>query len=203
MHEIILIGAGGHACACIDVIENMQQYKIAGLVDKSINPDANLLGYPILGLDDDLVTLRKQFSYALITIGQIKNAHRRQSLYKLLVRLGYTLPNIISPFAYVSRHAQVGNGTIIMPGAIVNTSAHIGLNCIINSAALVEHDAVIGDHCHIATGAVINGEVVVGAESFVGSGTITHQRISIGEKCVIGAGSVLNKDVPANQTIIP
>jgi len=203
MNEIILIGAGGHACACIDVIENMQQYEIAGLVDKSIKPNVALLGYPILGRDDDLERLRKTFSYALITIGQIKNAERRLSLYKLLVSLGYTLPNIISPFAYVSRHAQVGNGTIIMPGAIVNANAHIGLNCIINSAALVEHDAVIGDHCHIATGAVINGEVKVGAESFVGSGTVTHQCISIGENCVIGAGAVLHKDVAANKIIKP
>ena len=203
MNEIILIGAGGHACACIDVIENMQQYEIAGLVDKSIEPNVALLGYSILGRDDDLARLRKTFSYALIAIGQIKNAERRLSLYKLLVSLGYTLPNIISPFAYVSRHAQVGNGTIIMPGAIVNANAHIGLNCIINSAALVEHDAVIGDHCHIATGAVINGEVKVGAESFVGSGTVTHQCISIGENCVIGAGAVLHKDVAANQIIKP
>ena len=93
----------------------MQQYEIAGLVDKSIKPDATLLGYPILGLDDDLARLRKTFNYALITIGQIKDAQRRLSLYKLLVSLGYTLPNIISPFAYVSRHAQIGNGTIIMP----------------------------------------------------------------------------------------
>ena len=203
MNEIILIGAGGHACACIDVIENMQQYEIAGLVDKSIKSNVELLGYPILGRDDDLARLRKTFSYALITIGQIKNAARRLSLYKLLVSLGYTLPNIISPFAYVSRHAQVGNGTIIMPGAIVNANAHIGLNCIINSAALVEHDAVIGDHCHIATGAIINGEVKVGAESFVGSGTVTHQCISIGENCVIGAGAVLHKNVAANQIIKP
>ena len=174
MNEIILIGAGGHACACIDVIENMQQYEIAGLVDKSIKPNVALLGYPILGRDNDLARLRKTFSYALITIGQIKNAERRLSLYKLLVSLGYTLPNIISPFAYVSRHAQVGNGTIIMPGAIVNANAHIGLNCIINSA-----------------------------ESFVGSGTVTHQCISIGENCVIGAGAVLHKDVAANQIIKP
>ena len=58
MNEIILIGAGGHACACIDVIENMQLYEVAGLVDKSINSNAELLGYPVLGRDDDLARLR-------------------------------------------------------------------------------------------------------------------------------------------------
>jgi len=203
MNEIILVGAGGHARSCIDVVETTQQYKIAGLVNKCDTKDRNLFGYPVLGPDEELAKLRNTFTHALITIGQIKDAKRRRSLFELLVRLKFTLPTIISPSAYVSKHAQVGNGTIIMPGAIVNANASIGLNCIINSTALIEHDAVIEDHCHIATGAVINGEVKVGAESFVGSGTITHQCISIGENCVIGAGVVLYKDVMANQTIKP
>ena len=34
MDEIILVGAGGHARSCIDVIELSGQYKIAGLVEK-------------------------------------------------------------------------------------------------------------------------------------------------------------------------
>ena len=34
MNDIILIGAGGHARACIEVIESGGQYKIAGLVEK-------------------------------------------------------------------------------------------------------------------------------------------------------------------------
>jgi len=203
MNKIILVGAGGHARTCIDVVETTQQYKIAGLVDKCDKKNPNLFGYPVLGSDGELAKLRNTFSYALITIGQIKDAKRRSSLFELLVRLKFTLPKIISPSASVSKHAQVGRGTIIMPGAIVNANASIGLNCIINSAALIEHDAIIEDHCHISTGAVINGEVKVGANSFVGSGTITHQCISIGENCVIGAGAVLHKDVAMNQTIIP
>ena len=32
--NIILIGAGGHATSCIDVIEATNKYKIIGLVDK-------------------------------------------------------------------------------------------------------------------------------------------------------------------------
>ena len=34
MDEIILIGAGGHARACIDVIELSRQFKVAGLIAK-------------------------------------------------------------------------------------------------------------------------------------------------------------------------
>ena len=33
MKKIILIGAGGHAKSCIDVIELQNKYKIIGLID--------------------------------------------------------------------------------------------------------------------------------------------------------------------------
>ena len=32
--KIILVGSGGHAEACIDVIESEKKFKILGLVDK-------------------------------------------------------------------------------------------------------------------------------------------------------------------------
>ena len=34
MDELIIIGSGGHALSCIDVIERENKYKIAGIVDK-------------------------------------------------------------------------------------------------------------------------------------------------------------------------
>ena len=35
MDKILLIGAGGHARACIDVIETSNQFEISGLVEKN------------------------------------------------------------------------------------------------------------------------------------------------------------------------
>jgi len=201
MDKILLIGAGGHAVACIDVIETANLFEIAGLIEKDESlTDANL-GYPIIGFDDDLLDLRQQYNHALITVGQIKSSKVRLKLYQRLKELDFSLPTIISPRAYVSKHAQIGEGTIVMHGSIVNANAKIGNNCIINNKSLIEHDAVIGDHCHIATGTIINGEVSVGNETFIGSGSITKQCISIGNNCVIGAGVILKNDVNPNQVI--
>ena len=201
MDKILLIGAGGHARSCIDVIETAGQFEIAGLVEKDESMTNANLGYPIIGTDDNLDNLRINYDYALITVGQIKSPKIRIKLYQLLKELDFTLPAIISPKAYVSKHAQVGDGSIIMNGAIVNANAKIGINCIINNMSLIEHDAVIGDHCHIATGAIINGEVFVGNETFIGSGTVTKQAISIGKNCVIGAGVVLKNDIESNKVV--
>ena len=201
MDKIILVGAGGHARACIDVIEMAGQLKIEGLIEKEKTDKQENLGFPVIGTDDDLQALRHKYSNALITVGQIKASDTRIRLFQLLNQLDYTTPIIISPSAYVSKNAQIGEGTIVMHGTIVNANASIGKNCIINNQALIEHDAIIGDHCHIATGAIVNGEVSVGDQSFIGSGTITKQGISIGSYCVIGAGVVLKSDVASNQVI--
>jgi len=201
MDEIILIGAGGHARSCIDVIEHEDRFRIAGLVEKKNSLSEENFGYPVIGTDDDLKSLRHKYQYAHITVGQIKNPDTRIHLYNILLSNGYKLPLIISPSAYVSRHTEIGVGTIVMHGAVISAGAGIGSNCIINNQALVEHDAVIEGHCHIATGAIINGEVIVGERSFIGSGAVIIQAVRIGNNCVIGAGCVIKKDLPDNQIV--
>ena len=201
MNKILLIGGGGHARSCIDVIETENQFEIAGVVEKN-NAESNInLGYPVIGTDNDLESLRKKYDFALVTVGQVRSPNTRIKLYNNLKELDFTLPDIISPYAYVSKHAIIAEGSIIMHGAIINTNARIGINCIINNKALVVHDAVISSHCHIATGAIVNGEVEVGDESFIGSGSTTKECISIGDKVLIGAGVVLKKDVSSNRVI--
>ena len=36
MKKIILIGGGGHALSCIDVIEHEKKFKIIGIIDKKL-----------------------------------------------------------------------------------------------------------------------------------------------------------------------
>ena len=201
MDKILLIGAGGHARSCIDVLEKENQFEIAGLIEKDERMFNESLGYPVIGTDDDLNILRQQYKNALITVGQIKSPKNRIKLYQLLKELDFTLPVIVSSRAYVSKHSQIGEGSIIMHGVIVNANAKIGNNCIVNNRTLIEHDVVIGDHCHIATGAIINGEVSVENETFIGSGVVAKQAISIGKNCVIGAGVVLKNDIESNKVV--
>ncbi|MBF0219311.1 MAG: acetyltransferase [Gammaproteobacteria bacterium] len=190
MHKpnLILIGAGGHARACIDVIEQQGQYQIAGLVGLPEQKHTRQLGYAVIADDDELAEVAAMYQYALITIGQIQTAAHRLRLYQQAVKCGFQMPIMIAPTAHVSRHASIGAGTIIMHGAIVNAGVKVGCNCIINSRALVEHDVNVNDHCHISTGAILNGDVSVGTGSFVGSGCVIREGVSIGNGCLVGIG---------------
>ena len=191
MKEIILIGGGGHCKSVIDVIEQEGKFQIIGIVDKPELLGVKVLGYPVIGNDSDLADLSKKYRYALVTVGQIKSSSLRVKLFKLAVKVGLTMPNIISPRAYVSKHAMIGQGTVIMHDALVNANAKIGENCIVNSKALIEHDAIIEDFCHIATNTVINGAAIVRQGSFLGSGVITKQGVKVEKNSFIKAGSLV------------
>jgi sugar O-acyltransferase (sialic acid O-acetyltransferase NeuD family) len=191
MKKIILIGGGGHCKSVIDVIEQEGRFEIVGIVDKPELLGFNVLGYSVIGNDFDLDSLAKKYQYALITVGQIKSPSLRIKLFDLATKAGFTLPNIISPNAYVSKHSSIGNGVVVMHNAIVNASASIGDNCIINSKSLIEHDCSISNHCHISTSATLNGGVIVKSGSFIGSGVTTKESIIIGENSFIKAGSLL------------
>lgn len=198
---ILLVGAGGHAGACVDVIERQGEFAVAGLVGSAAEVGSSVATYPVIGTDADLVLLATRFGRALVTVGQIKSPDPRIRLFEELERLGYELPVIISPRAYVSPRATLGSGTIVMHGAIVNAGATIGRNCIVNSMALVEHDVVVGDHCHVATAAVLNGDVRVEVGTFVGSHSTIRQGVRIGARCVIGMGERVLADCAANVTL--
>ena len=196
--EIILIGGGGHCKACIDVIEKTGQFQITGIIDKI---EQRVLGYPFVASDDELPLVTRQSNKLLITIGQIKSPEKRLRIYERIMKLGGNLAKVVSPLAYVSRHARIGKGTIVMHGAVVNAGADIGENCIINTRAIVEHDVAIESHCHISTGAVANGNVKIGSRTFVGSQTVIKENVRIGSGCTLSAGVRIMKNVAAETTI--
>jgi sugar O-acyltransferase (sialic acid O-acetyltransferase NeuD family) len=192
---LIIVGAGGHARACIDVIEQHGGYEIVGLIGRAEEVGRNALGHWVIGCDDDLPALAGSGASAIVAVGQICTGSVRIALFEKLQQIGFELPAIVSPVAYVSRHAAIGAGTIVMHHATVNVGVKIGSNCIVNTAAIVEHDCYVGDHCHISTGTVLNGGVRIGTGCFVGSGSVIREEHSVGDYSVIGMGLSVRHDL--------
>ena len=177
--QIVLIGGGGHCKSVIDVIELEDRYTIAGIIDKKELLGQDVLGYKVIGCDDDLEKLFKKYKCAVVTIGQIKSNALRVKLFTKLKNIGYRLPVIISPLAYVSKHSVIEEGTVVMHQALINASVKVGKNSIINTKALIEHDSVVENHCHISTGAIINGGVTVKEGTFFGSNSTSKEYIKV------------------------
>lgn len=188
---LILIGGGGHCKSVIEAAES-QGRDILGILDLPEMVGSEVLGYPVLGTDDEMVNYVEKAEF-IITVGHIKNADLRIKLNERITAIGGTLTTVIASTSHISKYAKIGKGTVVLHGAIVNADAVVGENCIINTLANIEHDAIIGDFCHISTGAMVNGNCIVGARTFLGSQSVMVNGISIPEESIFAAGSMVRK----------
>ena len=94
MKSLLLVG-GGHCHSCIDVIESTKTYEIEGVVELTASSEL-VIGYPVIGSNNDLPQLIKNSKLALITVGQIKTPNPRIKLFNLLKQLGAELPIVVS-----------------------------------------------------------------------------------------------------------
>lgn len=199
MKNILVIGSGGHANSCIDVLLSTKKFKILGVILKD-KKTINKTQIKKTFLSTNLKKLTKKCKNAHISIGMIKNYQPRLKAYNEAKKLGYKFPIIISSESYVSNSSKLAEGIIVMHGSIINTNVIIKENSIINTRALIEHDVKIGRNCHISTGAIINGGSKIGDNTFIGSGAIVSNNIIIGNNCLISAGSFIKRNL-SNNTI--
>lgn len=205
MKKVILIGAGGHAKAVIDILKkNNQGIEIAGLITKDADDiGKKILGVSVIGTDKQLSELFKRgIEYALIAVGSVGDNFLRKKLYERVANIGYTFVNAFHPSSIISDHVKFGTGNVVMPGVLVGPDTLIGNNVILNTGSIIEHDCVIEDHVHIAPGVKIAGGVKIGEASHIGIGSVIIQGIKIGKNALIGAGTIVLKDVPDNAVVV-
>lgn len=198
MEPLILVGGGGHCKSVIEAAESSGQWRIVGILDTIDRVGADVLGYPVIGTDDDIPTLiaERPGVRFVITVGHIKSAYVRRGIAARIAAAGGEFATVVASTAHVSAHAVLGAGSVVLHGATVNAGAMIGEGCIINTLANVEHDAVIGDYCHISTGAMVNGDCTVAEGAFLGSQSVMLNGISIAAAgTVVAAGSFVRKTV--------
>ena len=190
MKKIIVLGCGGHANSCIEILETEKKFLIFGLICKN---KKKYSGYKILGDDKKLKLIKKKCKNALIGIGQIHNYKKRLMLFNLLKKEGFNLPTIISKYSIVSKKSKILEGTIVMKGVVINKNVEIGRNCIINTGAIIEHDAIIGSNCHVSTGAIVNGGSTIGNNCFIGSGSVINESVKIPDNQIIPSMTKVTK----------
>lgn len=190
---IIFIGGGGH---CKSVLEAAisSGYDILGVLDLPEEVGKEILSTKVIGTDDDIPAYVGKAEF-VITVGFIKNPMVRINLYNKIKECGGKLATIVASTAYVSKFAEIGEGTVVLHHAFVNAGARVGNNVILNTASNIEHDAVIGNHCHISTGTMVNGECKIGERCFIGSQSVLSNCISVGDDIIVGAGSFVRKSI--------
>ncbi len=178
---VLVVGTGGFAMACVDVLES-SGHEVGGPVE----PDGELDRSVVDGAD--------------VFVAVMDN-RARQMLSHEVTALGGRLVTALSPRAVVSRSARIGAGAVLMPGAVVNAGASIGDGAIVNTNAAVDSDVSVGAFAHVAVGASLAGSVTVGDGALIGVGASVTPGRTIGTWSTVGAGSAVVRDVAPGATV--
>ena len=196
MQKMLIVGSSGQAKVIIDIVEQLGQCHIVGLIDSFRQVGETTLGYTILGGEADLPELVSAHGIegVLIAIGDnfVRSA--------VATRVAALCPELafltaIHPSAMIGSRVTIGPGTVIMAGAVVNPCCVIERCSIINSRASLDHDSVMGEFSSLAPGVTTGGNCSIGAFAAVGIGATLKHGINIGEHVVIGAGATVISSV--------
>lgn len=202
--NLVILGGGGHAKMCIDLLKAEGLWNIVGILDSIKGIGDDVLGVPIIGRDTDenmKWLLNEGVDCAVNGIGLIENHKARAGLNARLRFAGFRLPTIVHPRSVVESSARIDAGVQIMAGAIVGSDVTVGDGCILNSGSVVSHDCRIGKDVHIAPGAILAGRVSVGDRTLVGMGTTVYFHVRIGKDVLITNGANVMADVNDGETV--
>jgi sugar O-acyltransferase (sialic acid O-acetyltransferase NeuD family) len=200
---ILIYGGGGHAKTVMEMITQLGEFSIAGIVDDNIQlTGTQVLGIPVVGSRSSLSMLTSQgVRLAANCVGGILDINIRVKVFELLEAEGFSFPALVHPTATIEQSSKISEGVQVFANSYIGADAVLKPRCMVNTTAVISHDCIIGSYTHIAPGALLAGHVHVGERTLIGMGVTTTIGINIGAGVRIGNAAIILADVP-DKTII-
>ena len=138
--KLIILGAGAHGKVLVDLVEQLPDWELAGLLDDaSSKQSGDIFGFPVLGRTDQLrvIAAEKLVDAAVVAFGD--NA-TRQRYFEFVRKTGIEPATLVHPSAVISPHARLGAGVVVLAAVVVNAGAVIGDNVCLNTGCSIDHD---------------------------------------------------------------
>jgi sugar O-acyltransferase (sialic acid O-acetyltransferase NeuD family) len=195
MKKLAFLGSGELAMDLAQRVKLWQQYDVVGFIDGNLEKGSRINDIPVLGNDDDVVTLYQNglFDYIFIAIGYLK-FEVRERLYN---RFKGVVPfaNIISPSSYVHPSATLGEGIQLSDGTYIAHNAVIEDNVLITLRSIVNHGSHVKKHTYFSTCVTTAGHVTIGERCFIGVGVIISDGITVCDDVWLSPGSIVVADI--------
>jgi len=196
--SLLIVGAGGHGRVVAEAACIQGKWTRIAFLDDNKNLEI-VAGWPVLDSLGQAEHYLTQYPQLIVAIG---NNKLRVQLINRFLEMGFQIPSIIHPTAFVSKTASIEPGCVILAQSALNTGAKIGLGCIINTGATIDHDCVLGRGVHLSPGVHLGGQVYIGDYSWVGVGVSIINNVKVGENTLIGAGAAIVTNIEANVTAV-
>ena len=162
--SLLILGAGQYGRVVRETAEAMDCFEKISFLDDN-RPLA-------IGKLTDYQGFLQDYDSAFVAMG---NPQLRMQWLQKLEQVGYELPVLIHPRAYVSPSAVLGKATIAEPMSVVNAGAVIELGGLLCAGCVVNHNAHVMAVCQIDCNAVVASNATVPEGTKVQSGTVFHK----------------------------
>ena len=160
MEKLLILGAGQYGCVAREVAASTNRFCQIDFLDDN-SPAA-------IGTLSECERYLGAYDCAFIAIG---NPDVRAG-YLDRLRGNVQLTPLISPMAYVSPSATLGEACIVEPMAAILANATVGAGCILSAGSVVNHNASVGECCHVDCNATVPARAQVPAHTKVTAGAV-------------------------------
>lgn len=161
MNNLLILGSGQYGNIVYEIAQATKRFDKINFLDDSANK--------AIGKISDAPKFLETYKYAIVAIG---NSQKRLEFLNQLEKIGFKIPTLYSPMAYISPSASIGCGSIVEPMAVINSNTKIGKGCIICAGAVVNHDAIVENGCQIDCNAVVCASQIIPQHTKLPCGTI-------------------------------
>lgn len=194
--RVVIFGTGDLAQIIADYFERDTEYSVSGFtVDAEYSQD-NVVPFETV---EDYFPPETHDMYIAVVYGDMNRL--RQKKTKEAKAMRYNIASYISPHAFVSPTAKIGEGVTIFENNVVQPFVEIGNNVILWSGNHIGHSTKIHDNVFVSSHVCISGWCDIGENSFLGVNSTVANGISIGRESWIMHGSIISSDIPPNSFV--
>jgi len=198
----ILYGGGGHGKTLIDLARAEGKLRVVAILDDGLEPDARVMGLPVLGGAGLLPELYSRgLRLAINGVGGINHYEVRLEVFEQLIAAGFAFPTLVHPSAWIEPSACLEDGVQVLAKSYISSEAHVGFGTVINAGVVVSHDCRLGQVVNLSPGAMLAGSVTVEDYAQIGMAATINLNLTIGRGARIGNGATVKADVPAGAVV--
>jgi len=185
-----IYGAGGLGRECLDVAHSLTKFKNDEIIFEFLedSPKLDKINDTKISSFDE----HEKNSWVTIAVGE---PELRKKLREKISKTSLSLRSLISPFSFISPHANIESGAVIAPLCSIQANATIRENVLVNTMCIVGHDCEVCEDSVLSSKVNLGGAVSIQNNSFIGMGAMIKENISIGSNSIIGMSSVVYRDI--------
>lgn len=150
MKKLLIIGAGQYGSVVQDIANSLKEFSRIEFIDDNSEK--------AIGKVKNLKDFKGEFTHCIAAVG---NPEIRKAFLQQAKGEGFAVEPLISPMAFCSPTATVGEGSVLEPMAVVNANAVLGKGCIVSAGGVVNHNAILGDFSQVDCNATVSARAVV------------------------------------------